>query len=76
MEALLGAVKQKISSSDRSSRFRKKTVIRALLKRLGCYHSIVLCPTHKARAAVSAGLPGARMATVATTLRLRPSLDG
>ena len=77
LEVLLGVLKDKKSASlIGPAGSGKTTVIRALLKRLGSDRCVVLCPTHKARAVVSAGLPGARTATVAATLRLRPSIDG
>lgn len=77
LEVLLDAVKDKATAAlIGPAGSGKTTVIRALLKRLGADRVVVLCPTHKARAVVSAGLPGARTATVAATLRLRPAIDG
>lgn len=77
LEVLLDAVKDKATAAlIGPAGSGKTTVVRALLRRLGSDRCVVLCPTHKARAVVSAGLPNARTATVAATLRLRPAIDG
>lgn len=77
LEVLLDADKDKATDALVGPAGSGKTaVILALRQRLGSDRCVVLCPTHKARAVVSAGLPDARTATVAASLRLRLSIDG
>ena len=77
LELLLDAVRDKATAAlIGPAGSGKTTVIRALLERLGADRCVVICPTHKARRVVAAGLPDARTATVAATLRLRPGING
>ena len=74
MEVLLDVVRDKATAAlIGPAGSGKTTIIRALLQHLGSDRSVVLCPTRKARAVVSAG---PRTAAVAATLRLMPAIDG